>query len=1091
MWLGARPRAGCASVRRSISVDIECLESRRLMAAVTAASADAFVESVGLNGGGGNTLADFQNFRNYGFRHVRTALVRYEDPNWVATHNQAHDQLGLRWLMTINKEPTPADLVARFKQYTPGSIALLEGNNEVDNTAFYGNGYEQVARNAQAGYWDALKADTATRDTPLAIYSTTFSDWHGFSTTKADLGNIHYYPGPLNPPLFINGYNDFFTTRHRMDAALDGPEKGFIVGEAGYSAYRFGPMSRAAQAKADSMMIADYFKQGVPRTYVFSFYGSNEGFELYNQPAGAALSHILGTLGDATWNNASNLWNYPSFNPGTLDFTLTGGNDALRSQLLQKSNGDFYLLLWQSRPVSNSSGGDINNPDVNVTLNFNTALGATAVVHRMTPGTGAYSTSNVMLSGSAGSQSMTIGVPDSLLMIKLDPTSSNPFAQTGTIHQEIWKDVGGTAVADIPTGRPPDQINTLGQLEGTFSGDNYASRTRGYITAPADGLYTFWVSGDDNVELRLSRLPDQARDLETIATVPGWTDLREWHKYGEQKSVPIALMRGRKYFFEVVHKEGGGGDSVSVGWARPGQDKTAPSEVIPGSVLSPAAEPLPAGWTSIDVGGAELAGAASESGDGFSLSGNGSDIWNSADQFHFAYQRMSGDGSITARVTAQQNTFPWAKAGLMLRDGTAASARFVAVVLTASNGVQFLHRGAPGENAQDAGLVGGLSAPVWLRLTRSGNAYSAFYSHNGTTWTQVGQPVNVSLPATANAGLAVTTHNTLTTGTADFAHVAFHATVSGVLADPAPLVIGRFNRLTVGRLDVGPVTLAGRLTIAPGDPQPSYVDSLSVSEGGVLDIGEGPLVIDYTGQSPIAELRQWIREGITAGTGIVSASLPPGQSLALIESSSSASPVVVDGTAVVITRALTGDINLDGVVGFDDLGTLLGSYGQAGLAWADGDLDHSGVVDFEDLGLLLGNYGVSTQETAPTLNATSATLASTSAPLASTSVAAAGPTTSRRAVAAAERSSRQPVAQQPFAPKTSAQPLFAQQPLTRKSSAHPHFPRMGRPTVGAVWAFDAGRSAASLFYAPVSMPARFAEQPTPWQEPPPSPSSER
>lgn len=791
---------------------IEAIEARRLFAVVPAASADAFVESVGVNGGGGGeTVTDYQRIRDYGFRHLRTSVVRYEDPNWVATHNQGYDQTGLRWLMTINKEPTPAELVSFYKQYTPGSIAMLEGNNEVDNTAFYGNGYEAVAQAAQPGYWDALKADPATRDTPLAIYSTTYGDWRGYTTTKADFGNLHYYPGAQRAPLFVDGINDFQVNRNRMDNALAGPEKGFIVGEAGYSVNRFGPMSRAAQAKADSMLVAEYFKQGVPRSFVFSFYGSNEGFELYSQPAGNALKGLLTTLGEATWNDPANTWNRPSFSPGALDFTITGGNDSVRSQLLQKSNGDFYLMLWQSKGVSDGNGNDINNADVNVTLNFKTPLNATAVVSRLTPSTGLYSTSNATIGGSGGNQSLTVGVPDSVMLIKLDPTAASPFAQTGTIYQEVWTGVGGTAVSSVPVQNAPDQVNTLTQLEGTFGGDNYGSRTRGYITAPTDGLYTFWISGDDNVEFRLSRSPDGARDVQTIATVPGYSNYREWNKFAEQKSVPIALLAGRKYYFEVLQKEGGGGDSVSVGWAKPGEAKTAPSQVVPGSALSPVGTPLPTGWMNADVGRTDLPGTASESGGTFALQGNGSDIWNNADQFHFAYKSQNGNGDLIARVSAQQNTDGWAKSGVMFRDGIGAGDSFAGLFVTPSNGIQFQYRNGNGTNAQGAGGTGGVAAPVWLKLSRSGDAFTASYSLNGTSWTQVGSPTTVAIATNAKAGLAALSHNVLTTGSATFTNVSV-----GTGGAPAPgttLYNNDFESTSIGSSPTGWTTAGGTWSV--------------------------------------------------------------------------------------------------------------------------------------------------------------------------------------------------------------------------------------------------------------------------------------
>jgi hypothetical protein len=778
-------RGVVAAVRAVNGPKLEAMEARRLLTAVPAASADSFVESVGLNGGGGSaSLTDAARYADAGFRHVRVAQYDESDPTgYWSRLNQAYDQYGLRWLTTINKEPSPTDLVNRYKQFTRGSVDLVEGNNEVDNTSFYDANYKYVAQNAQGGYWDAMKADPATRDTPLAIFSTVFTDWGGYHTEKADIGNIHYYPGQQHPPLSVDGVNDFFVNRQRMDNALDGPEKGFIVGEDGYSTYRFGNMTDRAKAKGDSMLLAEMFKQGVPRTYLFSFYGSNEGFDLWYgngyTPAGSAVKHVLTTLSDASWNTSSKSWSYPNFTPGSLDYSISGGDGSVHSQLLQKSNGDYYLLLWQSKQVTDGNGNDINNADVNVTLNFRTALNGTASVDRLDPSSGNYSSNNVGLSGSAGSQSLTVGVPDSLMMIKLSP-SSVQYGQTGTLYQEVWTNVGGTATSNIPVQNAPDQVNTINQLEGTYSGDNYGSRIRGYITAPTDGLYTFWVSGDDNCELKLSRLPDQAKDLQSIASVPDWTGYREWNKFASQKSAPIWMLKGRKYYFEVTQKEGGGGDSISVGWAKPGQGKDSPSEVVPGSVLSPvvpSSQALPSGWADADVGTTDLKGIATQSGGVFGLQGNGSDIWNSSDQFHFAYKGLNGDGDLITRVDLQQKTDDWAKAGLMFRDGIGAGDSFAGLFVTSSNGIRFQYRDGAGTNAGEVASTGG-AAGVWLKLSRSGNTFTAYWSSNGSSWNTIGSRA-ISISTNAKAGLAALSHNFLTTGGAQFSNVSIGGVAAG------------------------------------------------------------------------------------------------------------------------------------------------------------------------------------------------------------------------------------------------------------------------------------------------------------------------
>ena len=78
-----------------------------------------------------------------------------------------------------------------------------------------------------------------------------------------------------------------------------------------------------------------------------------------------------------------------------------------------------------------------------------------------------------------------------------------------------------------------------------------------------------------------------------IAEVPGWTNLRQWDKYTAQKSAAITLTAGEVYYIEALHKEGGGGDRLGVGWAKPGESTTAPSEIVPPEVLSAFTEGVP------------------------------------------------------------------------------------------------------------------------------------------------------------------------------------------------------------------------------------------------------------------------------------------------------------------------------------------------------------------------------------------------------------------------------------------------------------------------------------------------------------------
>ena len=77
---------------------------------------------------------------------------------------------------------------------------------------------------------------------------------------------------------------------------------------------------------------------------------------------------------------------------------------------------------------------------------------------------------------------------------------------------------------------------------------------------------------------------------------------------------------------------------------------------------------LPAPWSSQDVGNPALAGQATYASGTFSVSGAGVGHLVHNDQFHFVYQTLAGDGEIVARVASLQNTDPWAKAAVMIRE---------------------------------------------------------------------------------------------------------------------------------------------------------------------------------------------------------------------------------------------------------------------------------------------------------------------------------------------------------------------------------------------------------------------------------------
>jgi hypothetical protein len=144
----------------------------------------------------------------------------------------------------------------------------------------------------------------------------------------------------------------------------------------------------------------------------------------------------------------------------------------------------------------------------------------------------------------------------------------------GKVLFEYWDNVSGTAVSDL-TGNAnyPNKPTSSAWLDKFQSpsgrADNYGVRGRAFLTPPQTGDYTFWVAGDDGCQLWLST-DDTAANAKMIAQVATWTGVAEWGKEAGQKSAPQALVAGQKYYLEGLMKEGGGGDSLDVGWAGPG-----------------------------------------------------------------------------------------------------------------------------------------------------------------------------------------------------------------------------------------------------------------------------------------------------------------------------------------------------------------------------------------------------------------------------------------------------------------------------------------------------------------------------------------
>jgi len=178
-----------------------------------------------------------------------------------------------------------------------------------------------------------------------------------------------------------------------------------------------------------------------------------------------------------------------------------------------------------------------------------------------------------------------------------------------------------------------------------------------------------------------------------------------------------------------------------------------------------ASSSLPVPWSDSDVGSPSPAGSASYSGGVFTVNGSGGDIWGSTDQSNYVSQPLTGDGTIVARVTAQANTDPWAKSGIMIKQSTTSGSSYALLAVTPGNGITFQY------NYNSSVSGGSYTLPAWLKLTRAGNTITAYSSADGTIWTQVGT-ATISMSDPVTVGIFVCAHNAGALNTSKFDNVS-------------------------------------------------------------------------------------------------------------------------------------------------------------------------------------------------------------------------------------------------------------------------------------------------------------------------------
>jgi regulation of enolase protein 1 (concanavalin A-like superfamily) len=209
----------------------------------------------------------------------------------------------------------------------------------------------------------------------------------------------------------------------------------------------------------------------------------------------------------------------------------------------------------------------------------------------------------------------------------------------------------------------------------------------------------------------------------------------------------------------------------------------ASANSVPASATPVAGGSLPEGWTHASAGKADATGGsayADVANGSFVVGVAGVGIGGAADDCNYAYRTVTGDFTLTARLINQKGKVN--KMGLMMRETADANAKMLAMTLGEVGGRQarFGTRSTTGGSMTTQLGDDYTWLPVWFRLQRTGDAFTASQSSDGATWFTVGTSA-VAMAKTYLVGLAASSGDN-----ADASATAAFDNVMASLTPPTP-----------------------------------------------------------------------------------------------------------------------------------------------------------------------------------------------------------------------------------------------------------------------------------------------------------------
>ena len=407
------------------------------MTTVTAARSAALQNMEGVNTHSSYGTTPYGNYVqtenllvNLGVEHVRDPLAY--NPAFVRTDQyNFYKELkskGIGVDLIVSPNTSSADLAARLNTvatYFPNAVDALEAPNEAHIIPGLTDWAAQDGAYVRA--LDGLaKANPALRNVTvlgpsLANFLALRNNNLGFLSlgnlgASLDAGNVHLYPGGRLPSVNMDVT--------KVGESLVAPNKPLWVTEAGYHDAVSNPGNFAASdatiATYLPRLFLEWFKRGASRVNIYQLYDqiSDPGNSNYQahfglvdnaghpKPQYYAIQNMNRLLADTGG----------AFTPGSLTYSISSGTARVSSLLLEKSDGQFQLFLWQDASVSDYSSGTpkpIAAPTTPVTVTFQSPV---ASVSEYRP-----SISGAVQASASNTSTFTVGLQGDATVLAIQP----------------------------------------------------------------------------------------------------------------------------------------------------------------------------------------------------------------------------------------------------------------------------------------------------------------------------------------------------------------------------------------------------------------------------------------------------------------------------------------------------------------------------------------------------------------------------------------------------------------------------------------------------------------------------------------------